>query len=838
MAPSKDFHHPYQPYEIQQQFMQAVYDCIEDGKVGIFESPTGTGKSLSLICGALTWLREHKGKMFDEAMQSVQIDDDEPEWMLEHARSSKRSEALQMRADFEERLALVREKDRKTREHAAKATHLQKRRRQGNGKTDLDDAYLEQFALDDYESDKDVNSGEMSKYSAGTTDVLKKLGLLGAEDQDAKPTEMDEELKIFFCSRTHSQLSQFVGELQRARLPPGLPPGDSISTGTTSTYEEVKQISLGSRKNLCINPEVNKLESQTAINERCAELQQSKTPSEKKCSFLPNKDNQELVLDFRDHALASIHDIEDLAAVGKKLRICPYYASRSAVDPAEIVTLPYPLMLQKSARAALGISLRGHVVIIDEAHNLMDAVESTHSAQITELQLRIGREALMIYLQKFRNKLKDGNRLYVTQLVRVIDSLLLAVTQVQAVSGAGGVLDAGALLAGKAVDQINMSKLAKYISESRIARKVEGYAAHLKQTDVVNGGVEQASGVSDTPILTHVQNFLTTLANPSKEGRFFWSRDESDKSITLRYLLLNPSENFRDIVAEARAVILAGGTMSPMEDYTAQLFPYLTSASISTLSCGHIIPASHLFVRTITSDASSPLNFTYKTRSDTTLIRRLGNMLLELLPKITGGTVIFFTSYAYLSQIQTQWSADSTLTKLAALSKPLFFDSRSSSAEATFASYSTAIHSNPTRGAVLFSVLGGKLSEGINFSDALGRCVIVVGLPFPNLESPEWKAKAEFLDRQPGAKPGAGKLRAENVCMRVVNQAVGRVIRHKGDWAGVVLVDGRFGQERILRKLPGWIKRSLPEGGGSGRVRDVSEGLGEFFNERTAKQVA
>lgn len=38
----KDFHHPYTPYGIQQQFMQHVYDTIEDGCVGILESPTGT----------------------------------------------------------------------------------------------------------------------------------------------------------------------------------------------------------------------------------------------------------------------------------------------------------------------------------------------------------------------------------------------------------------------------------------------------------------------------------------------------------------------------------------------------------------------------------------------------------------------------------------------------------------------------------------------------------------------------------------------------------------------------------------------------------------------------
>lgn len=35
------FYHPFEPYEIQRQFMTSLYQCIEDGKVGIFESPTG-----------------------------------------------------------------------------------------------------------------------------------------------------------------------------------------------------------------------------------------------------------------------------------------------------------------------------------------------------------------------------------------------------------------------------------------------------------------------------------------------------------------------------------------------------------------------------------------------------------------------------------------------------------------------------------------------------------------------------------------------------------------------------------------------------------------------------
>ena len=37
-----EFPFPYQPYPIQEQFMRALYGALEDSKVGIFESPTGT----------------------------------------------------------------------------------------------------------------------------------------------------------------------------------------------------------------------------------------------------------------------------------------------------------------------------------------------------------------------------------------------------------------------------------------------------------------------------------------------------------------------------------------------------------------------------------------------------------------------------------------------------------------------------------------------------------------------------------------------------------------------------------------------------------------------------
>jgi chromosome transmission fidelity protein 1 len=40
-------------------------------------------------------------------------------------------------------------------------------------------------------------------------------------------------------------------------------------------------------------------------------------------------------------------------------------------------------VLHADTRAALGLSLAGAVVVFDEAHNLVDAVNSAHSACVT-----------------------------------------------------------------------------------------------------------------------------------------------------------------------------------------------------------------------------------------------------------------------------------------------------------------------------------------------------------------------------------------------------------------------------------------------------------------------
>ena len=113
------------------------------------------------------------------------------------------------------------------------------------------------------------------------------------------------------------------------------------------------------------------------------------------------------------------------------------------------MTLPYPLLLQKSAREALSLSVKNHVVIIDEAHNLIDAISNIYSVTISLSQLKRSRTQLVIYLQKFRNKLQGKNRVYVTQVVRLIDSLSSYLERVAVISNSpDGVVGIGELMAG------------------------------------------------------------------------------------------------------------------------------------------------------------------------------------------------------------------------------------------------------------------------------------------------------------------------------------------------------------------------------------------------------
>ena len=285
-------------------------------------------------------------------------------------------------------------------------------------------------------------------------------------------------------------------------------------------------------------------------------------------------------------------------------------------------------------------------------------------------------------------------------------------------------------------------------------------------------------------------------------------------------------------------------TDAQMDDYIRHLFAYVNPDRLRTFSCGHIIPKENLVAIPVARGPGAiEFDFTFDKRNSPTMIEALGNFLIEISASIPDGLVVFFPSYAYLDQVVLRWQANSSVSMRSLWDrlqekKPIFRESKATTGvENVLGEYSQAISAG--KGGLLLSVIGGKMSEGINFSNALGRGVVVVGLPFPNIQSAQWKAKLEYVEKSivdRGGSKDEGKAAArefyENACMRAVNQSIGRAIRHRGDYASILLLDRRYRTSRIEGKLPGWIRQGIVKGKGEGDFREVVESLKTFFESK------
>lgn len=314
-----------------------------------------------------------------------------------------------------------------------------------------------------------------------------------------------------------------------------------------------------------------------------------------------------------------------------------------------------------------------------------------------------------------------------------------------------------------------------------------------------------------TPVLFKIIEFLKSISNPSKEGKFFF--DVKGPNVSLSYMLLDPSEVFRDIVDEAKCVILAGGTMEPTEDYYNYLFPYVGKEQVRKFTCGHVIPKENLEVF-VMGKRTVDFEFSFDKRDNLNMIKDVGEAVYEVIENVPGGAVVFFPSYKYLADVLEGWKKTGVYEKINC-KKKVFSESSTTD---VLADYSTEIAKGG--GGLLLSVIGGRLSEGINFSDDLARAVMVIGLPYPNAFSGEIISKRKFIEDQVLERTGGDKAAAneatrdfyENICMRAVNQSVGRSIRHRNDYATIYLFDKRYSGERIENKLSEWIKLRISKG--------------------------
>ena len=75
----------------------------------------------------------------------------------------------------------------------------------------------------------------------------------------------------------------------------------------------------------------------------------------------------------------------------------------------------------------------------------------------------------------------------------------------------------------------------------------------------------------------------------------------------------------------------------------------------------------------------------------------------------------------------------------------------------------------------------------------------------------------------------AGDMWYKLEAFRAINQAVGRVIRHKDDFGAIIFLDKRFQVQSTFQELSDWVKASTPRSGAMATFEDNMRDIAGFF---------
>lgn len=301
-----------------------------------------------------------------------------------------------------------------------------------------------------------------------------------------------------------------------------------------------------------------------------------------------------------------------------------------------------------------------------------------------------------------------------------------------------------------------------------------------------------------------------------------------------------------------RSVIFTSGTLSPLEPFIESLCIPITT----TLQNSHIVSKSQVLVQVIANGSDgekldSSFNNRYKlhedyfydcivciflvSRSTDEYINSLGRTILSLCPVIPDGLLVFFTSYKVLINCKNKWMTSGIWSAIHK-QKAIFIEPQhKKDFLPTMEGYYATINDPRTKGAIFIGVLRGKVAEGLDFEDANGRAVIITGIPFPPWKDPKVQMKWKYLDFVGGGSNGQEWYNLE--ASRAVNQAVGRIIRHKNDFGAVLLLDGRYRESRHKRQFPTWIRNHFDGSNSNNGFGNVVSSIAQFFRRHQTVRI-
>ena len=680
---------------------------------------------------------------------------------------------------------------------------------------------------------------------------------------------------IFYSTRTHSQISQVISELNK-------------------TCYEPRIAILSSREFSCANTELKKSLAPSVLDIKCAR-------EHKSCRFYKN-------IEYYSNKNFGNVDIEDILKQGKAKIFCPFYVERMKVKMSncDLVFMPYNYIFLKEIRESMDIDLKKSILVIDEAHNVVNNCEEAQTLEITikdfeemiidlnEVYKEIKKNKKYtnsnIIIEENEQNLDDNNYnyenknglIYTLRFEFLMEEIKLIKNIIESVTSNKEKFEEQKF----SKDNNNYIQINPEIFLS-IFLKTEDEIKELKQKEKKNQltlescfnqvknkdndnnkeFVEISQYLTEQNIIKHILfikriikaimndysrrtklsillnlfekiNEILEDKNITKSYVYCLSDDKvqtnhhiTKKIIKLNIFCFNPGLGFKDIINfKPYSIIMTSGTLAPFDVLENELKVKFDV----TLENEHIIPESQYKFVIIKGyeiyDKLFPFNFEYTNRNDNKTIASLGMTILHLCKAVkNGGILVYFTSFSYLNQCYRIWGDCNIISQISQI-KTIYFDDKKNK------TLIKDFKNNKNKNSILLSVFRGTSSEGIDFRDEFARMVICVGVPYASIVEEKVQLKKKYLDEinKSNIIEGlTGRKWYLNDAISNVNQSLGRVLRHINDYGILVCIDERYEYKNIKNLFSNWIRNKCEV------IKSINDNffdsLEQFFNEQEEK---
>jgi DNA excision repair protein ERCC-2 len=446
---------------------------------------------------------------------------------------------------------------------------------------------------------------------------------------------------------------------------------------------------------------------------------------------------------------------EAIQEIARKHMVCPHELSLDISEWVDAIVCDYNYVFDPSAclKRHFADNTAKTVLLIDEAHNLVDRARAMFSAQLGSAQFREARTVAPV--RRVRNAL--------TKVEKQLRGLW-SVDGDESVSGREPMVHAD-------VPEEIVKVLEKFL-------------------DSADSWFAQNSGTSCDPALLEVYfntiSFLQICESYDAQYRTIIERFGTD--VQLKLYCLDPSTQLRNALERIDATVFISATLTPLDYFRSALGG---GKDDEVLRLPSPFPPDNL--RVLLAD-----RITTAFRNRASSLEEVCATLQAFVSARTGNYLIYFPSYAYLNDVMNRLQV--------MLSDVHFVAQKPDMKTIERDEYLSQFTSQNGKTLVGFAVMGGIFGEGIDLvgERLIGVAVVGVGLPQVCLER---NLMRRHFDEQ--GMDGFAYAYLYPGINRVL-QAAGRLIRSEQDRGTILLLDARFGEARFSELLPAWwsVKRS------------------------------